>query len=134
MKYVKPAKFESVESSSTKFDENKREIPDRRPLELLLTLQKAVKTNEQHLKELVTRELNKLARTRGFESLEEANDFSMNDEDYQQLSGYEFTEDTFVDAAPPVAAPSAAPPAAPPAAPAAAPAAPPAAPPPAPGV
>lgn len=89
----KPTTYAKIESTSTKFDKHNREVPDRRPLELLLTLQNAVKTNEQRLKELVAKELNKLAVIRGYETLEESNDFDLGDDDSIALSGYEFDEE-----------------------------------------
>lgn len=102
--HKKPLVYPSFESGQTKFDAHGREIPDRRPLELLLTLQKAVQTNEMKLKEMVTRELNKLAASRGFETIDEANDFELGDEDSAALSGYEFSEElSYMDKTPPAA-------------------------------
>lgn len=85
----------SPKSSSERFDEYGRFIPDARPMEPPIGFKRAPSLSEQIREMVRSEQLQRDLRDAGVETFAEANDFYIEDEpDSHPMSGYENDEDT----------------------------------------
>lgn len=73
------------------YDEFGREIPDPRPVEVGIRMGRSESLTDQ-IKRLVREQLSQVAAREGLETLEEADDFDVEDEDGEFLTAYEVVE------------------------------------------